>query len=231
MLENPLKIAIAEDNNYLLAVGVGNIDAYSIINDKRVQYTLKNVLYVPGLRRNLLSVKKLDIANISVIFENGCVKLLSNEYGLIMSGKMNSLYELSFFVPKPECLNIENVDNTFEKLHRRYGHIGFSNLKILIKNNLVEGLEKNIKINNVQFCEPCVNGKMSKLSFGERTKAKRILAIIHSDVCGPMAQTTYDDYSYFVTFIDDYSNFTMVYLLKHKSEVFENFKEYFNMVQ
>ena len=36
---------------------------------------------------------------------------MSNEYGLIMSGKMNSLYEISFFVSKPECLNIENVDN------------------------------------------------------------------------------------------------------------------------
>ena len=34
MLKNPLKIAIAEDSNYLLAVGVGNIDAYSIINNK-----------------------------------------------------------------------------------------------------------------------------------------------------------------------------------------------------
>ena len=45
-----------------------------------------------------------------------------------------------------------------------------------------------------------------------------------------MAQTTCD-YFYFVTFIADYFNFTMVYLLKHKSEVFDNFKEYFNMVQ
>ena len=137
---------------------------------------MKNVLYILGVRRNLLSVKKLDIVNISVIFENRFVKLMSNEYGLIMSGKMNSLYEI-FFVSKPECLNIENVVNTFEKLHSRYGHIGFSNLKNLIKNNLVEGLEKNIKINNVQFCEPCVNGKMSKLSFEEKTKPKRILEI------------------------------------------------------
>ena len=53
MLENPLKIAIVEDNNFMLAVGVGNIDAYSIINNKREQYTLKNVLYVPGLRELL----------------------------------------------------------------------------------------------------------------------------------------------------------------------------------
>ena len=31
---------------------------------------------------------------------------------------------------------------------------------------------------------------------------------------------------YFVSFIDDYSGYTKVYMLKHKSEVFDRFLEY-----
>ena len=31
---------------------------------------------------------------------------------------------------------------------------------------------------------------------------------------------------YFITFIDDYSRYRYVYLLKHKSEALENFKNY-----
>ena len=38
-------------------------------------------------------------------------------------------------------------------------------------------------------------------------------------------------FSYFLTFIDDHSRYGHVYLLKYKSEVFENFKEYKSEVE
>lgn len=49
---------------------------------------------------------------------------------------------------------------------------------------MVDGIEK-LNINKVEFCESCVNGKMTKLQFGTRHKSKAILEIVHSDVCGP----------------------------------------------
>ena len=36
---------------------------------------------------------------------------------------------------------------------------------------------------------------------------------------------------YFVTFIDDYSKYTTVYIIKHKSEVLQKFKEYVDMAE
>ena len=38
-------------------------------------------------------------------------------------------------------------------------------------------------------------------------------------------------YSYFITFTDDLSRFGYVYLMKHKSEAFDKFKEYQSMVE
>ena len=38
-------------------------------------------------------------------------------------------------------------------------------------------------------------------------------------------------YYYFITFIDDHSRYSSVYLMKHKSEAFEKFKEYQNQVE
>ena len=38
-------------------------------------------------------------------------------------------------------------------------------------------------------------------------------------------------YSYFITFTDDLSRFGYVYLMKHKSETFDKFKEYQSMVE
>lgn len=58
----------------------------------------------------------------------------------------------------------------------------------------------------------------------------RPLGRIHSDVCGPIEPASWDGCCYFVSFIDDYSHFAMVFLLKKKSQVFEKFQEYEAMV-
>ena len=53
----------------------------------------------------------------------------------------------------------------------------------------------------------------------------RSLERVHSDVCGPLPESIGHG-KYFVTFIDDYSRTCAVYFMRHKSEVFQRFKEY-----
>nr|GEZ58800.1 hypothetical protein [Tanacetum cinerariifolium] len=53
---------------------------------------------------------------------------------------------------------------------------------------------------------------------------KDLLGQIHTDVCGPFKIMSRQRASYFVTFTDDFSRYSYVYLLKHKHEVFETFK-------
>ena len=53
-----------------------------------------------------------------------------------------------------------------------------------------------------------------------------MLELVHSDVCGPMSTQARDGYEYFITFIDDYSRFGYVYLMKQKFEAFEKYKEF-----
>ena len=54
-------------------------------------------------------------------------------------------------------------------------------------------------------------------------KSKEPLDLVHSDVCGPMSVHSFSGYSYYVTFIEDYSRKTWIYFLKAKSEVFNWF--------
>ncbi|GJW34505.1 retrotransposon protein, putative, ty1-copia subclass [Tanacetum coccineum] len=68
---------------------------------------------------------------------------------------------------------------------------------------------------------------MTRKPFPHRTKrATDLLGIIHTDVCGPLRYVSRQGASYFITFTDDYSRYGYVYLLKHKHEVFETFKDY-----
>ena len=68
---------------------------------------------------------------------------------------------------------------------------------------------------------------MTKRPFNAKgCRAKDLLKLIHSDVCGPMSVQARGGYEYFITFTNDYSRFGYVYLMKRKSEAFEKFKEF-----
>ncbi len=68
---------------------------------------------------------------------------------------------------------------------------------------------------------------MAKTPFtGKNMRSNELLGLVHSDVCGPMSVSARGGFSYFVTFTDDHSRYGYVFLIKHKSEVFEKFKEF-----
>ena len=57
-------------------------------------------------------------------------------------------------------------------------------------------------------------------------RAKEVLDLVHTDLCGPMSTSARGGYEYFITFIDDYSRYGYIYLMRHKSEAFDKFKEF-----
>ena len=62
-------------------------------------------------------------------------------------------------------------------------------------------------------------------------RATDLLEIIHTDVCDPMSIDARGKYRYFLTFTDDLSRYAYIYLMKHKSEIVEKFKEFQSEVE
>ena len=95
-----------------------------------------------------------------------------------------------------------------------------------------DGILESLDYELVDACEPWLMGKMTKTLFSETMEwANDILEIIHTDVCGPMSVEARGGYRYFLTFIDDLSIYEYIYLMKHKSETFEKFKEFQSEVE
>lgn len=57
-------------------------------------------------------------------------------------------------------------------------------------------------------------------------RASKPLELVHIDMCGPINVHAKGSYVYFVTFIDNYSTYGYVYLMRKKSETFTKFQEY-----
>ena len=73
---------------------------------------------------------------------------------------------------------------------------------------------------------------MTKLPFmGQGERATDLLALVHTDVCGSFDVPVRGNFVYFITFIDDLFRYGYVYLMRHKSETFEKFKEFRHEVE
>lgn len=67
---------------------------------------------------------------------------------------------------------------------------------------------------------------MKRKPFPKVDRETEILELVHSDICELNGQLTRGGNRYFITFIDDSSRYTYVYLLKSKDQAFETFKIY-----
>ena len=88
--------------------------------------------------------------------------------------------------------------------------------------------EINFDPNETLFdCEICHTGKICQTPFkSSSSRAEEKLGLVHSDICGPISTTSLGGSKYFVTFIDDYTRYTEVVMLKNRSEVLSAFKKY-----
>jgi transposase InsO family protein len=83
-----------------------------------------------------------------------------------------------------------------------------------------------------EVCKGCTLGKYAKTSHPNRDdRAKDILELIHSDVCGPFSFPSLCGFKYYVIFIDDHSRKTWIVFMKKKDEVLSRFVEFRALVE
>jgi len=105
-------------------------------------------------------------------------------------------------------------------LHRRLGHPSFATMSHCYP-SLFGSCHKESLV--CDACELAKHTRVSYPSLGRRSS--KPFEIIHSDVWGPCEVNSILGHRWFVTFIDGFSRYTWLYLLKHKSDVFSVFKD------
>ena len=81
-------------------------------------------------------------------------------------------------------------------------------------------------------CEYCISAKMHKYPLTKTPIVSNfVLVVVHSDVWGPAPLSSILGFSYYMIFVDDYTRFTWLFLLKHKHEVLSVFKHFKALVE
>lgn len=196
------------------------------INDNDVK--INNVLYVPKLCANLLSVKKIVENNNKITFDkNKCVIYNDNNEVITEVIAENGVYKIR----ENDVCMLSKQSETAMTWHRRLGHLNYQTM-IKMRNGAVSGIEFQDDLDDVKKCEICAYAKQSRLPFENSTsETSHVLELIHSDICGPMETQSIGKARYILTFIDDYTRKVFCYYLHSKSQVYETFIEFKNLIE
>jgi hypothetical protein len=142
-----------------------------------------NVLYVPSLKNNLLSVSTMEDMSFSITFQSGKVLIHRNNaspyIAVVVVVREAHLYKLQGKLV--QALVNEN-DNLCELWYKRLGNLHYK--KFLILRGIFTGLPE-FSIEKQGVCRGCALGNNAKVGFpSNESRSKVILDLINSDVSG-----------------------------------------------
>lgn len=242
---NISEVCIA-NNDKLSSYGSGKIKLLLGKNDNTVAETM----LVPDLSTNLLSVSKLTREGYTVVFDKqGChfykmCQVLGDSIG--HASNINGIYKLDRVVDRN--LQVEHSNSSLTVVqgdesamvaavpasiwHKRLGHLSYGGMCTLRKANNIDFQTSENSELQLRNCVACLEGKQVAKPFPSQAKrATQPLELIHSDILGPMNSCSWGGARFVLTFTDDYSRKSWVYLLRNKSEVRSIFIQFKALVE
>ena len=157
-----------------------------------------------------MSVSLLGKVGVKILFDYDKIVLTKND-AFVGKGYCNhGLFMLNVFY-----IIINNASSSFAYIvdscdiwHGRLGYVNFSYMNKMVELSLIPklSLENHVK------CESCVEFKTTKKSCKSIERESDLLSLIHSDLGDLKNTMTRSGKQFYITFIDDYSRYTTIYL-------------------
>ena len=118
---------------------------------------------------------------------------------------------------------------TLDKLHHHMGHISIDVARKLLKDKMITGVQLEYSSMKNFFCASCVYGKATWKAAPKMRETERADVFggeVHSDLWGKARVESKGGKLYYVTFIEDKTCLTHLYLLRTKDETAKVYKQY-----
>ncbi|MFS7934571.1 putative RNA-directed DNA polymerase [Helianthus anomalus] len=201
-------------------------------NSPNKTLSIKNILHVPQIKQNLLSVQRFCQDN-NVFFEFHstffCVKDSVTRTILLTGPSKDGLYPLHL----PKINPVSNVAFSTIRAspttwHQRLGHPHLQLLQSMLSKNCLPVSNNSV----LPFCNSCPVGKSSKLHLSSSNyKSTNVLDLVFCDVWGPAPVASFYGHRYFLLCVDHHTRYMWIFPIKQKSDVFAIFKQFHTMAE
>jgi len=244
-LDSPVHVTVASGAT-LRATHTGST---TLTNDQCETVKLTDVIYVPKLAFNLISVMKLAQRGACVVFNQHDCEIVRNDT-VILRGQASdkhwivhrsvhpiapgrNLVALPAFVTAqpngqvdPTIVKRTSTKAQWETWHRRLAHLGYDSMRLLLSSLSTGAPIARQGAHAEGACEGCVMGKINRLPFPTSdSHATGMLDLIHMDIC-ELGTASRLGACYVLVLVDDYSRYTWVFFQKLKSDAPAIIKEW-----
>jgi hypothetical protein len=179
--------------------------------------------HIPSIKKNVISGSLLCRDGYKLVFEfNKCVVSKSGTF-VVKGYESGGLFHLSLVDTCFKSANhvVSNVETNI--WHSRLCHVNFGCMSRLASLNLISKFD----VIKSSKCHVCVDVKQPRKPH-KATVARKLapLELICSNICEMNGILTKGGKRYFITFIDDYTRFCYMYLMKTKDEALHYSKIY-----
>jgi len=176
---------------------------------------------MPSIKVNLISMALLSKVGVKVSFESNKIVMKKNNVFVGNGYCDQGLFVLNISDVMKESVPSAYIVDLYDIWHARLGHVNSSYVMKLQQLGLMNMHDKqNSK------CDVCVESKITKKTCHYVECQTELLDLINIDLADLKQTMSRGGKSYFVTFIDDFSRYTKMYLIKHNDEAFDMFLTY-----
>ena len=192
--------------------------------------SLPDTYLIPKLRFNLVSVGQLCDLGYELTFSSSGCRVQDPRTGqLIGTGcKIGRLFELTkLHVPQVPNICAASKDSSMQLWHGRLAHSSIGKMRPLMSQGHL-GSVTNESFN----CTSCQTAKQPALSFNKSNSLSASpFDLVHSDIWGPAPTPSMGGSRYFVLFIDDYSRYTWIFMMKNRHELPQIYINFAKMIK
>ena len=220
---------LTASGHIIYGVGIGSVPLESFVDGACIAATLTNVLHVPDVQQNLISIGKLTDRGFEARFTGTGLKIMRGTQVVALGVREGEkLYKMKCRVLAERTAHANTVvdePQTVDVWHERFGHVNYQTIGEAIRHGTVTGLQIQAASSGGSaqsrgLCEACCFGKQARFPIPKSTeRAARCGDLVHFDTCGPMSVNSPSGCKYLAVFVDDASGYLMVFPMKGKDDI------------
>ena len=240
-----MKTAETATGEIVSVKGVGSITLKLKIDGKLVTNTITGVEYIPDMDYNLIGTGLLESKNCEVTAKHGRLIITDlDDNTVFMTGTRQdpsegNSYKLNLWEELATVKSVKSAKSpvSWTQWHRRLGHLNMGDVRKLASWGLFDGSECNRLSQFEQGkCEACMLGKMHRTPnhspVRSQRRATRKGQRFHVDLAGGgNIIMTPSGKRYAIIIIDDYTDYTWLFLARKKNEMSKILREFVLMIE
>jgi hypothetical protein len=196
----------------------------SIVPTSSRDLFLNNVLYVPSTHKSFISIHGFTLDNNTFIEFHTCFFLINDRKmrKILLQGLgKGGLYPIPPSTSKFQKLVFNAIKIFVDRWHNHLGHPSCDIIRCVVSKNKLPCATFDTSSSSV--CDACACVKAHQLPYQVSSNVSYApLQLIFLNLWGPAIES-FGRKKYYVSFIDNYSKFSWIYLLHKKSDIFKYF--------